>query len=683
MISSKYIGRIAVLVTVLALAACFAAIAFKDRLSDTAGGDTVKLEYEEKLFDTSQIISVNIIMDSDEWDEMLENALKEEYYACDVEVNGTRFYNVAIRPKGNTSLSSIANDPDTNRYSFKLEFGHFVEGQTCFGLDKLILNNNYADATNMKEAVAYDMFKYLGADASLYNYADISVNGEYWGIYLALEAVEDSFLMRNYGAQDGELYKPDPMNMNNNDSESGGFGGNKGGGMPDFKNMPKGERPDFGNMPDFENMPDGMPDFGNMPDFENMPDGMPDFDNMPGGEMPDLEKVSNADTADKKEEDGENNSEETSDNSPEKGGRPDFKNGNGGGGFPGMGGSGANLNYTDDDLDSYSSIWESSIYPSGTSEHKRVVTALKNISEGTDLEKYMDIDNLLKYMAVHSFLVNQDSLSGNMAHNYYLYESGGKLNIIPWDYNLSLGGMGNMGGGFGKRNTESKDKDSEGTDENTDEESKKTSSGASSMINDPIDTPFDGTDFFDTLLENEEYLAKYHEYYQKLVDEYVNGGAFDETYNRIVSQISDKVKTDPNAFYTYDEFEAAHKMLYKTVKLRAESVKGQLDGTIPSTNDGQTDSDALIDASEIDTSVMGSMHINDKGMGEGNKNHSSSEDGEDSEKGGMRPGGMAPPRSAAQQDADKSENKVMLLACGAVMAAALIFAGLLKRKLRR
>lgn len=42
----------------------------------------------------------------------------------------------------------------------------------------------------------------------------------------------------------------------------------------------------------------------------------------------------------------------------------------------------------------------------------------------------MDVDNLLRYMAVHVFSVNEDSLSGMMAHNYYLYEAGGKLNLI-------------------------------------------------------------------------------------------------------------------------------------------------------------------------------------------------------------------------------------------------------------
>lgn len=61
------------------------------------------------------------------------------------------------------------------------------------------------------------------------------------------------------------------------------------------------------------------------------------------------------------------------------------------------------------------------------------MTTLKNISQGTDLESYMDIDNLLRYMAVHVFSVNEDSLSGRMAHNYYLYEYNGQLNLFPWD----------------------------------------------------------------------------------------------------------------------------------------------------------------------------------------------------------------------------------------------------------
>ena len=207
MIAHKRITKIAGVLMAAAVCLCLCAMACSDWLAAAVGDSGISMEYETVLFDTDQIMSVNIIMDQDEWEDMLANAADEAYYKCDVEINGTTFQQVGIRPKGNTSLSAIVNDPTTDRYSLKLEFDHYIEGQTCFGLDKLILNNNYADATNMKEALIYDMFQYLGADASLYNYASISVNGEYWGVYLALEGVEDSFLLRNYGASNGELYK--------------------------------------------------------------------------------------------------------------------------------------------------------------------------------------------------------------------------------------------------------------------------------------------------------------------------------------------------------------------------------------------------------------------------------------------------------------------------------------------
>lgn len=246
-----------------------------------------------------------------------------------------------------------------------------------------------------------------------------------------------------------------------------------------------------------------------------------------------------------------------------------------------MGGNGANLNYIDDDPDSYSDIWEGEVTDTGKEEHRRVVTALKNVSQGTNLEEFLDIDNLLKYMAVHTFSVNMDSLSGSMAHNYYLYEYNGKLNIIPWDYNLSFGGM-SMG----------------------------PSGSASDMINDAIDTPFQATEFFDALLEDEEYLSRYHDYLRKLTQEYVFGGGFQSAYERIRSQIDALVQTDPTAFYSYEEYTAAAEMLYQTILLRAESIEGQLDGTIPSTDAGQRqDSSNLIDASAIDIATMGVFNM--------------------------------------------------------------------------
>ena len=265
----------------------------------------------------------------------------------------------------------------------------------------------------------------------------------------------------------------------------------------------------------------------------------------------------------------------------------------------GMGsGSGASLNYTDDSLDSYEAIWEGSVFNTTDKDHRRVVKALKNIcSDDTDnktLAEYMDVNNVLRYMAVQTFVVNLDSLSGNMAHNYYLYESDSKLNIIPWDYNLAFGGF--------------------------------QSQDASDIINFPIDTPFssgvstEDRQFFLSLLENEEYLEQYHDYLRQLTDEYVGGGIFENTVSRITSQIDDLVESDPTSFYSYTEYKSAVEMLKETVSLRAESIRGQLDGTIPSTRSGQEeDAGALIDSSSIDLNVMGVMNAGGGGGKDGGR----------------------------------------------------------------
>lgn len=584
MLGTKFAERTAIAAIAVALAVCLLLSVFSGTVF--AGADSgVTMQYESKLFDHGSIMTVDILMDDDDWQDMLDNAAAEEYSKCDVVVNGTTFYSVAIRPKGNTSLSSIVNDPTTDRYSFKLEFDHYVDGQTCFGLDKLILNNNYADATNMKEAMAYDMFEYLGADCALYNYARISVNGEYWGVYLALEAVEDSFLMRNYGTESGALYKPDSMQMG-------------GGGGKDDKKPDNAEMPDFGDFTPPEQA-----------------DGDLTFPEQPQDASDNASEVS--------DEDGADSAGQQEDTKRDRGGF---------GGFGGFGSSGgSDLNYTDDDLDSYSDIWDGEVGSTSKSDHKRVVAAFKAAAEGTELDKYLDIDNLLKYMAAHEFVVNLDSLSGNMAHNYYLYESSGKINIIPWDYNLSFGGMN-------------------GT--------------SSSAVNDAIDTPFSGTQFFDAILENEEYLAKYHEYLRILCDEYVGGGVFQQTYDRIRSQIDELVSTDPNAFYTYDEYDAAAEMLVQVVQLRAESVSGQLDGTIPSTDSAQTSSDELIDTSGIDISIMGGMgggrggeQKENAAPGNGNAVFEGSPDGSTE---GMQtppelPGAFADDSTSTQQDSSQDE----------------------------
>ncbi|MBR6008387.1 MAG: CotH kinase family protein, partial [Clostridia bacterium] len=172
--------------------------------------------YEDLLFDQGRVHTIDITMA--EWDAFIENATAEEYTECNITVDGEKYNNVAIRAKGNTSLSSVATLNST-RYSFKVEFDHYVDGMTYHGLDKLSLNNMIQDATMMKDYLAYTLMNRMGVPSSLCSYVQVTVNGEDWGLYLAVEGIEDGFLERN-GMTRGELYKPDSLS----------FGGGRGNG---------------------------------------------------------------------------------------------------------------------------------------------------------------------------------------------------------------------------------------------------------------------------------------------------------------------------------------------------------------------------------------------------------------------------------------------------------------------
>ena len=184
--------------------------------ADTAAG------YESRLFDTEKVHELEIIMD--QWDGFLEACEDEAYSPCSVIIDGERLDNVGIRAKGNTSLSNVRM-MNSKRYSLKIEFDHYEAGESYHGLDKLCLNNLIQDNTYMKDYLSYRMMDEFGVDAPLCSYVHINVNGESWGLFLAVEGVEESFLKRNYEDASGALYKPDHA----------GFGGGGPGNGRNFR----------------------------------------------------------------------------------------------------------------------------------------------------------------------------------------------------------------------------------------------------------------------------------------------------------------------------------------------------------------------------------------------------------------------------------------------------------------
>lgn len=461
-------------------------------------------EYAQTVFG-ADIITVDIQADETDWQNMLEDAINEEYIMADVTINGKKYSCAGIRPKGNNSLQQVYSS-DSDRYSFKIKFDEYVSGQTCDGLDMLVLNNMLGDATYMKEYTAFDMMRELGVETPYFGYSKITVNGEDWGFYFALEAYDDSYKQRVSGNENGTLYNVKSMDMDMN------IGTNNNNSIGDIAATP---------------------------DKRSAESFFP-------GEFGGMEK---------------------------------------GGGFGAMGAanSGGSLVYTDDNISSYSAIFGNVVGNGSEKSYNRVISALKALDSGEDIEKYFDVDEILRYLAVHSFVVNLDSYSSNMAQNYYIYEQDGVIKILPWDYNYAWGAF--QGG------------------------------TASDTVNFPIDTPVSGVEMSErplisVLLDNEEYMERYHGYLNELLEKYYTNSKFNNKIDKLDNLISEYVKSDPTAFYTYEEYQTALKAFKNLGNLRAESVSGQLDGTVPSTTEEQKNApDKLKDASSVTMSELGKSEM--------------------------------------------------------------------------
>lgn len=531
MSTSKHIDRICILGLVFAL--LISTLFVSGKALGIQSAQRI-MGYENRLFDASRVHTIDIVME--DWDSFISSCRNEEYSVCSMVIDGEAFKNVAIRGKGNTSLSSVAS-MNSDRYSFKIEFDHYDSTKTYHGLDKLSLNNIIQDTTFMKDYLTYQLMGSFGAAAPLCSYVYITVNGEDWGLYLAVESIENSFLQRNYGNDHGELYKPDSMS----------FGGGRGNGK------------DF-NMDDFMENRNGISGSGSSSDSSAgvqviRPPNMEAF--RPTGNRDEnntLDRFADMDG-----------------NMPGMGGF---------GGF-GMGSSDVLLQYTDDDPASYSNIFSSAKTDITEADQIRLIRALKALSEG-DAENSVNIEQVIRYFVVHNFVVNGDSYTGSMIHNYYLYEEDGTLEMLPWDYNLAFGTFqGN---------------------------------NASNSVNDPIDTPLSVTGsrrpIIDWIFANEEYTELYHRYFSEFLEDTDFAAIIDTT----VDLIAPYVEKDPSKFCSYEEFEAGTATLREFCLLREESVQKQLDGFIPTTSTGQkTTAATLVDASQLNLSAMGSMGMGGRG----------------------------------------------------------------------
>lgn len=100
------------------------------------------------------------------------------------------------------------------------------------------------------------------------------------------------------------------------------------------------------------------------------------------------------------------------------------------------------------------------------------------------------------------------------------------------------------------------------------------------------------------------YLDAYHESLERLIADCFDSGAFKKEIDETRDMIAPYVAKDPTAYYSPEEFETAYHTLREIALLRAESVRRQLDGTLSTCTDLQSESDK-VEASQLSIKDMG------------------------------------------------------------------------------
>ncbi len=139
------------------------------------------------------------------------------FVPCTFTFNDTDWYQVGIRFKGNSSLST-AYSSGCQKLSFKLDFDEFeddypeLKNQRFYGFKQLNLNSNYNDESMMRDKVAADLMRDFGlasAHATFCTvYIDYGDGPTYFGVYTLLEEIDDTVIESQFISGDGNLYKP-------------------------------------------------------------------------------------------------------------------------------------------------------------------------------------------------------------------------------------------------------------------------------------------------------------------------------------------------------------------------------------------------------------------------------------------------------------------------------------------
>lgn len=202
-----------------------------------------------KLFDDSQVARVDITIDSAAIAWLYNNVYSDSEFVASFHFQNAYINesvdSIGFRLRGNTSRNAA-------KKSFKISFDSFFHGREFYNVDKLNLNGEHNDPSIIRSKLCFDHFKSIGMIASRANHVEVYINGQYYGLYISVEHIDNEFLKKNFADDSGNLWKclyPADLNYLGEDPEL--YKNLSSGGRPAYELMTNESTADFSKLAKF------------------------------------------------------------------------------------------------------------------------------------------------------------------------------------------------------------------------------------------------------------------------------------------------------------------------------------------------------------------------------------------------------------------------------------------------